>query len=207
MVSNRILNPFQVLLGFFAFNIFPILLVTGDANLIKFILPYILIYIPLFAIDIFILLKQNFRPQSLLEKILVAIPFLMPFFISAAYPFSRTNLILLMSLITFSLTLPLWNVPLTKWFYTLGGLVPLPTDVSVVLGGKPTGFGAKKYQQYVQKASMAYPILILVALIAYKRINNYESLMVFIIPIGSLIGLLGIFLAIGVTFKKSLQRI
>lgn len=206
MVSHRILNPFRALLGMFVLNIFPAILVISDANLIKFILPYSLIYIPFFVVAILILLKQNFHPQSLLGEMIVAIPFLMPLFITVAYPFTMTSFILLVALVTFSLALPLWNVSLTKWFYTLGGLVPLPTDVSVILEGKPTGFGVKRYQQYVQKASVIYPILILAVLIVYKRINNFESLMVFIVQTGLFICLFGIFLAIGVALKKALHK-
>jgi hypothetical protein len=141
------------LLGMGVLMFIPAILLIADQSLIRFGKPYLSLMSFLGFVTAIILSK--FKPP-IKHRILKFIPLLtltVPFSILATYPFDYISISLVLCVLFFGLTLPQWNIYLTWWFYTIGGLFPLPKDHNWMIGQKNYKSSGRAYTEFVLKTA------------------------------------------------------
>ncbi len=137
---------------------------------------------------------------TLIQKILPILPVLIPFWILAAYPFSVSNFMVTIALVLFGLTLPLWNKYFTWWFYTLGGLAPLPEVHNWLIDKKNKKHSGEKYQNFM-KSSAAFGVIIGVVSVSFTRTVGYSGMIIFMKYLSMLV-IFSMALTMGADLKK-----
>lgn len=180
--------------------LFPGILLIEDRSLLSFAPYYLTGMVPLVLITAITVSQSKAPTKSVLLKIILLLTLSVPFFILASYPFSTINILLVLTVICFGMSLPFWSVYLTWWFYTIGGSMPLPKDHNWMIGKKNYKGSGKAYRQFVEKSMGIIGGLGFAGLFLAKYVGTSGSLL--FLQALSIVLLFGFSLTLGADFKK-----
>ena len=182
----------------------PGLLLISDSSLTRFIIQYLFIMLPLSFITGWIVSSKKIYTKSLLRTLLVLFTFIIPFFLLAAYPFRASNFLTTLILLVFGAALPFWSRNLTLWFYTIGGIFPLPAQHSWLLSSDA------KANNYRSQRNLKTFIGIGVALgyTLYSVLSNKLIVdILLVLKLLSIVSVFGLGMTIGADLKKRSLKI
>lgn len=184
----------------------PIAFFFYDSSLTRFIFPYTAVMLPLTLVTAWLqsIQKDPKEPQrSLGATLIVSLTWSVPFFIFASTPFTFLSFVLSFILVLLGVLLPFWSRKATLWFYTTGGLFPLPDDQRWLLDSNDPTPKKGSYMKYIKSKIGVFVFLAILSPYIIKFIFGDSNVVgLRIMKILSMIIIFSIGLIIGANLKK-----
>ncbi|MCB0214505.1 MAG: hypothetical protein KDJ52_34515, partial [Anaerolineae bacterium] len=192
----------KILLGTIILVLLPGILLIDDASLSRFAIPYLSIMIPSAILATWMIYSSVTPLESSLKKAFVVAIMCGPFVLFSIYPFTFTGVLLVFMLSLIGIGLPYWSREMTVWFYTLGGLFPLPDEHKWLLVGHKGDVKSGRYSTKLIERLGSVGASIGIVIFLMVR-NSPVSTLLIVMKLLSLIVIFGLGLTLGASLKKS----
>ncbi|MEX2028422.1 MAG: hypothetical protein WD988_02890 [Candidatus Curtissbacteria bacterium] len=178
--------------------LFPFIIVVFDGSLIRYWIIHL--FLSLLLITVVIFFRINKKYSSTYYPLGTILLLLYPFLVIGAYPFNIASIGIIFLLLLLGLALPFYSIKSTWWFYTLGGLTPIPKEHEWLQ--KKAGVANKKGLSPKEMLAYILPFVLLSYVILKFLLRSNDSLAPLVIP---LISQFCTF-SIALTFSTRLKR-